>query len=125
MRSAAATLLPYAQPDHLIFATAPGAPLGNWDRAGKWFQEASGTAGWHRHDLRRTAATFMGNLGTDPHIIEAALGHVTVHSGLASVYNRSRYRPQVAEALQRLADALDGIGMGYVPDIPPAGAARA
>lgn len=101
-----------AQPDDLIFATAPGAPLGNWDRAGKWFQEASGTAGWHRHDLRRTAATLMGNLGTDPHIIEAALGHVTVHSGLASVYNRSRYRPQVAEALQRLADALDGIEHG-------------
>jgi hypothetical protein len=54
----------------------------------------------------------MGELGTDPHVIEAALGHVTVHSGLASIYNRSRYRPQVAAALQRLADALDGIAHG-------------
>jgi hypothetical protein len=54
----------------------------------------------------------MGELGTDPHVIEAALGHVTVHSGLASIYNRSRYRQQVAAALQQLADALDGIEVG-------------
>jgi integrase len=109
---------PDAQPDELIFTTETRSLLGNWDRAGKWFQTASGTAGWHRHDLRRTAATLLGNLGTDPHVIEAALGHVTLHSGLASIYNRSRYRPQVAEALQRLADALDGItqcGAGILP----------
>jgi integrase len=104
-----------AHSDGLIFAAETGAPLGNWDRAGKWFQTASGTTNWHRHDLRRTAATLMGELGTDPHVIEAALGHVTVHSGLASIYNRSRYRPQVAVALQRLADALDGIEAGVVP----------
>jgi integrase len=103
---------PGAQPDDLIFTTETGTPLGNWDRAGKWFQTASGTTGWHRHDLRRSAATLMGELGTDPHVIEAALGHVTLHSGLASIYNRSRYRQQVAEALQRLADALDGIERG-------------
>jgi integrase len=107
-----------ARPDALIFAAATGAPLGNWDRAGKWFQTASGTTDWHRHDLRRTAATLMGELGTDPHVIEAALGHVTVHSGLASVYNRSRYRPQVAAALQRLADALDGIEGGAAAVVP-------
>ena len=27
-----------AQPDALIFAAGTGAPLGNWDRAGKWFR---------------------------------------------------------------------------------------
>lgn len=31
---------------------------------------------------------------------------------LAATYNRSRYRPQVAVALQRLAEALDGIEAG-------------
>ena len=103
---------PDAQPDDLIFTTETGTPLGNWDRAGKWFQTASGTTGWHRHDLRRTAATLMGELGTDPHVIEAALGHVTLHSGLASIYNRSRYRPQVAAALQLLADTLEGVERG-------------
>ena len=109
---------PDAEPDDLIFTTETGTPLGNWDRAGKWFQTASGTTGWHRHDLRRSAATLMGELGTDPHVIEAALGHVTLHSGLASIYNRSRYRQQVAEALQRLADALEGIERGGADIVP-------
>ena len=47
-----------------------------------------------------------------PDIIEAALNHVSIHSALAATYNKSRYRPQVADALQRLADALDGIEQG-------------
>jgi integrase len=109
---------PDPEPDDLIFTTETGTPLGNWDRAGKWFQTASATIGWHRHDLRRSAATLMGELGTDPHVIEAALGHVTLHSGLASIYSRSRYRQQVAEALQRLADALEGIERGGADIVP-------
>ena len=51
----------------------------------------------------------LGEMGEMPDIIEAALNHVSIHSALAATYNRSRYRPQVALALQRLGDALDGI----------------
>jgi integrase len=98
-----ASLVPTAR----VFATGSGKPLGNWDRETKRLMDASGTAGWHRHDLRRTAATVMGDLGITPDIIEAALNHVAVHSRQAAVYNQSRYRPQVADALQRLADHLD------------------
>ena len=86
----------------LIFATSTGAPLGNWDRETKAVQEASGTACWTRHDLRRTGATMLGEMGELPDIIEAALNHVCIRSPLAATYNRSRYRPQVAAALQRL-----------------------
>ena len=68
--------------------------------------------GWTRHDLRRTGATMLGEMGELPDIIEAALNHVSIRSPLAATYNRSRYRPQVAAALQRLADALDGIEAG-------------
>jgi integrase len=99
-------------PSALIFATSTGAPLGNWDRETKVLQEASGTEGWTRHDLRRTGATMLGNMGELPDIVEAALNHVSIRSALAATYNRSRYRPQVAAALQRLADALDGIEAG-------------
>jgi integrase len=94
-------------PDALVFATSTGAPLGNWDRETKAIQEASKTADWTRHDLRRTGATMLGEMGEMPDIVEAALNHVAIHSALAATYNRSRYRPQVASALQRLADALD------------------
>lgn len=100
------------QPTAFIFATSTGAPLGNWDRETKALQEASGTEGWTRHDLRRTGATMLGEMGELPDIIEAALNHVSIHSPLAATYNRSRYRPQVAAALQQLADALDGIELG-------------
>lgn len=96
-------------PEALIFATGTGGALSNWDRASKAIMETSKTKGWTRHDLRRSGATLLGEMGVEPHVIEAALNHVSIKSPIAAVYNRSRYRPQVAEALQRLADKLDQI----------------
>ena len=96
----------------LVFSTSTGEALGNWDRETKKLQTASGTGDWHRHDLRRTGATMLGEMGELPDIIEAALNHASIRSPLAATYNRARYRPQVAIALQRLADALDGIEAG-------------
>jgi integrase len=104
--------------DELVFPTLTGTPLGNWDRETKVLQVASGTSGWTRHDLRRTGATMLGEMGELPDIIEAALNHVSIRSPLAATYNRSRYRPQVAAALQRLADALDGIEAGSGEVVP-------
>jgi integrase len=98
--------------ESLVFSTAAGTPLGNWDRETKAIHSMSKTSLWHRHDLRRTGATMLGEMGELPDIIEAALNHASIRSPLAATYNRSRYRPQVAAALQRLADALDGIEAG-------------
>jgi integrase len=109
---------PYPGPNAPVFATSSGAPLGDWDRETKVLQQASGTEGWTRHDLRRTGATMLGEMGELPDIIEAALNHVSIRSPLAATYNRSRYRPQVATALQRLADALDGIQAGAATVVP-------
>lgn len=100
------------KPDALVFATETGSVLANWDRETKRIMEASKTDGWTRHDLRRTGTTMLGELGELPDIIEAALNHTSIRSTLAATYNRSRYRPQVAAALQRLGDALDVILMG-------------
>ena len=60
----------------------------------------------------------LGDMGELPDIIEAALNHTSIRSALAATYNRSRYRPQVAAALQRLADALDGIEAGGAEVVP-------
>jgi len=109
---------PDADPGALVFANGAGRHLGNWDRGGKIAMTASGTEGWTRHDLRRTGATMLGDMGELPDIIEAALNHVSIRSPLAATYNRSRYRPQVAAALQRLADALDGIQAGGAEVVP-------
>jgi hypothetical protein len=64
-------------------------------------------------------------MGEFPNIIEAVLNHTSIGGQLAAIYNRSRYRPQVATALQRLADALDGIeeGAGEVVPLRPKAAA--
>lgn len=98
-----------SQPDDLIFQTSSSLALGNWDKEAKVIQKAAGVHDWHRHDLRRTAATSMGALGIAPHVIEAALGHAEIHSALAGIYNQSRYSDEVREALQKLADWLDEI----------------
>jgi integrase len=99
-------------PGDRVFAARGGGKLRNWDRATKVTMKATGTAGWHRHDLRRTGATLLGEMGTEPHVIEAALNHASIHSQLAAAYNRARYFPAVQAALQRLADRVDGIAQG-------------
>lgn len=88
----------------LIFPNENGNILTNWDVFAKSIKKHSQTEGWHRHDLRRTGATIMGELGVDPHIIEAALNHAVIHSALSNIYNKSRYSSGVTDALQQLAD---------------------
>jgi integrase len=67
-------------------------------------------APWTHHDLRRTVATGMANLGVQPHVIEAVLNHVSGHkSGVAAVYNRSSYEPEKRAALERWADHVQTV----------------
>jgi integrase len=108
-----------ADTDGLVFTNAIGNQFGHWDRATKRIQALSGTTGWHRHDIRRSVATIMGDFSIAPHVIEVALGHALRTSAdgspvsrIAEIYNKSRYRAEHAAALQRLADELDRIRSG-------------
>ena len=57
---------------------------------------------WVHHDLRRSTATGMAEIGIQPHIIEAVLNHVSGHKGgIAGIYNRAQYGPEKAQALAR------------------------
>ena len=59
-------------------------------------------APWVHHDLRRSAATGMANIGVQPHIIEAVLNHISGYKGgIAGIYNRAQYGPEKAQALAR------------------------
>jgi integrase len=65
---------------------------------------------WRLHDLRRTAATMMAELGVLPHIIEAILSHVSGHkAGVAGIYNRAKYIDEMREALVKWANHVDAI----------------
>ena len=60
---------------------------------------------WVLHDLRRTAATLMAEIGVQPHVIEAILNHVSGHkAGVAGIYNRNPYEAEKATALARWAE---------------------
>jgi integrase len=62
-------------------------------------------AEWKPHDLRRTAATGMAELGVQPHIVEAVLNHVSGHKGgVAGIYNRATYDKEKREALNLWAE---------------------
>ena len=68
---------------------------------------------WRLHDLRRTMATRMGDLGIHPHIVEAVLNHVSGHkAGVAGIYNRALYAEEKAAALDLWAKHIDRLVSG-------------
>jgi integrase len=76
------------------------AGFSGYSKAKQRLDEAAGVTGWTLHDLRRTAATRMADLGVQPHVIETVLNHISGHkSGVAGVYNRSSYAPEKRAAL--------------------------
>ncbi|SKA11203.1 tyrosine-type recombinase/integrase [Consotaella salsifontis] len=65
---------------------------------------------WTPHDIRRTVATGMADLGVMPHIVEATLNHISgFRAGVAGVYNRARYEPEKRRALDMWAEHLEAI----------------
>jgi integrase len=55
---------------------------------------------WTLHDLRRTLATRLCDLGTAPHVVEQILNHQSGHrAGIVGIYNRSSYEREVKVAL--------------------------
>jgi integrase len=108
------------KPDDLVFPNGTGAePLDNWTRFQKALHRASGTTNWHRHDLRRTAATIMHSLKVPASTIEQILAHSDPLRGERVGASASHYiqlsriltnaRDPQEEALSILADALSHI----------------
>lgn len=65
---------------------------------------------WTVHDIRRTVATRMNDLGILPHVVEAVLNHVSgTRGGVAGIYNRATYLREKTEALKLWADHLMAI----------------
>ena len=62
---------------------------------------------WRLHDIRRTVATGLAELGVQPHIIEAILNHRSGHkAGVAGIYNRATYEAEIRRALAIWAEHL-------------------
>ena len=94
----------------------------DWDGRKEALDERSGVSAWTLHDIRRSVATRMADIGAQPHIIETILGHVGGHKGgVAGIYNRSSYTREVRNALALWEDHLRTVVTGGERVVVPFG----
>jgi integrase len=100
-----------AQPRHGEFVFGEG--FNNWSTPKRKMDQRIGIAPYRIHDLRRTCATGMIELGVLPHHVEAVLNHFSGHrASVAGTYNRAKYADEMRSALQRWADHLEALTVG-------------
>ncbi len=102
----------------LVFGRREGRPFTGWSVCKDLLEDrirANGAslAQWVPHDLRRTAATRLAELGVAPHVIEAVLNHISGHKhGVHGIYNRATYENEKRAALTLWADHLLALAEG-------------
>jgi integrase len=78
-----------------------------WAKAKAELDQRSGVkGGWVVHDIRRSTATKLADIGVQPHIIEEILGHSSSghKRGPAGIYNRSPYEREIRNTLMMWDD---------------------
>lgn len=67
---------------------------------------------WRLHDIRRTGATFMQQMGVPIEVTEEILEHKSgTRGGVAGVYNKYRYLPEKAAALSNWGQILSELSV--------------
>jgi integrase len=87
----------------LVFGVTTDTGVQAW--LGRWCERQKIVPPFTPHDLRRTCATRMNDLGVMPHIVEKILGHSM--QGVMAVYKRAEYVPERVQAMQPWADDID------------------
>jgi integrase len=92
----------------------------SWGKSKAALDRRCGFEDWHVHDLRRSAATRMADIGIAPHIVEQILNHQTGHkAGIAGIYNRSNHQREVRAALALWEDHIRALVDGGERKIIP------
>jgi len=105
--------------DH-VFGVGQQRGFSGWSRAKNNLDEGVKIPSWRVHDIRRSVATQMAEIGIQPHIIEAVLNHVSGHkSGVAGIYNRAAYESEKTTALNRWAAHVAAIVEGWDNNVMP------
>lgn len=78
-----------------------------WGKSKRRLEEETGVISWTYHDLRRTFASNHARLGTQIHVIEKMLNHVSgTISGVVAVYNRYSYMDEMRLACLKYEEWL-------------------
>ena len=88
--------------DIYLFPTGKsyGSIFNGWGKQKIKLDEFAPLPHWTPHDLRRTFATQLASLGISPHVIERLINHASgTISGIAAVYNRYTYLPEMRAAI--------------------------
>jgi integrase len=76
-----------------------------WSIGKRALDKKLGLKPWTHHDIRRSVATGLANIGVQPHVVEQILNHQSGHKrGPAGIYNRSVYTNEVRAALSLWSD---------------------
>ena len=86
------------EPQALVFGGGNGK-ISGFSKLKRGLDKASGVEGWRLHDLRRSAATHMQELGIAPDTIRAILNHAM--PGVGGVYMRAELEAAKRDALAR------------------------
>jgi integrase len=94
-----------------VLSISQRAPIAGFGKAKRKLDGLmQGVPPWRLHDLRRTAATHMGELGIPPHIVELCLNHISgAKAGVAGTYNRSVQLEERRAALEKWADHVQNL----------------
>ena len=120
------TLKSLSKSGDFVFSTTGRTPISGFGRAkercdahicalsakkmGETVNDDHSLPQWRIHDIRRSVASGMAEIGIAPHVIEKVLNHSTGQiSGVAAVYNRHTYLRKKTDALNAWARALDAI----------------
>jgi integrase len=104
----------------LAFGSRGVGGFGDWGRAKAALDAKLKLPAWRLHDLRRTAATGMAELGVQPHVIEAVLNHISGHkAGVAGTYNRATYEGEKSRALALWANHVEAIVSDRASNVMP------
>jgi integrase len=97
-----------------LFGERFAGGFSQWDQdKSKFDQRLDISEPWRLHDIRRSVATKMADIGIAPHVIETILNHVSGHkSGVAGIYNRSSYEREVRAALALWEDHVNTLVAG-------------
>ncbi|MEZ5817407.1 MAG: site-specific integrase [Hyphomicrobiaceae bacterium] len=99
--------MPRMTSDYVFPARGEHPTFAHFSRGKSRLDALAGVSEWTLHDLRRTAATHMAQLGVAPHVIERLLNHVSgTFGGVAGVYNRFQYLDEMRAALTLWQDRV-------------------